>query len=250
MDDDGVGGLLRVELELLGQLHADPLRLQQRDDLRPVLQVGAGRVAERVAAAAEVGGQDAGQVGRVVRGQRRAGRAGSARSGSAGASARPAPRSAAPTGRAPRSSRGRRCAANSFSAYSLTGCPTVTSCMRDDVEPVGRPRAGRSRRCTAAARALAREGEPGPLGGRVLVQHDERVALGVAREVAVHDGRLEHLVGDEPVEPVAHPRPALGLDQLLIGRSGAAAGAAQAPLAEEGRPFVEHRRRSRPAGCP
>src|SRR5690606_2589176 len=42
VDDDGVRRLLRVQLELLGELDADPLRLQQLRDLRPVLQVGAG----------------------------------------------------------------------------------------------------------------------------------------------------------------------------------------------------------------
>ena len=41
-----------------------------------------------------------------------------------------------------------------------------------------------------AAAALAREGEAGALGA-VLVQHDQVVALGHAREVAVDDGRLE-----------------------------------------------------------
>src|SRR5581483_7192018 len=49
---DGVGGLLRVQLVLLGEGHADALRLQQLDELRPVLQVGAGPVAEREARAA------------------------------------------------------------------------------------------------------------------------------------------------------------------------------------------------------
>ena len=47
VQDQGVGGLLGVELELLGELHADPLRLEQLDQLGPVLEVGAGAVAER-----------------------------------------------------------------------------------------------------------------------------------------------------------------------------------------------------------
>src|SRR3954451_9146575 len=47
--DDGVGRLLRVQLELLGQRDTDAVRLQQLDHLRPVLEVRAGRVAERVA---------------------------------------------------------------------------------------------------------------------------------------------------------------------------------------------------------
>src|SRR4051794_26874344 len=50
--DDGVRRLLRVQLELLRERDADPLRLQQPHDLRPVLQVGAGGVPERVARSA------------------------------------------------------------------------------------------------------------------------------------------------------------------------------------------------------
>ena len=67
------------------------------------------------------------------------------------------------------------------------------------------------------------------------------VALAHGREVAVDDGRLEDALGLEPVQPVAQPRPALGLHQLLVRRALAAAGAAQPPLAEERRPLVEQR---------
>ncbi len=84
--------------------------------------------------------------------------------------------------------------------------------------------------------ALAREGEPGPLP-RVrprLVEHHQRVALGDGREVAVdHGGRRQHALGGQPVEPVPQPRPALGLDQLLVRRPLPGARPAQAPLAEE-----------------
>jgi hypothetical protein len=44
--DDRVGGLFRVQLELLGQFHVDPARVEQRDDLRSVLEIGAGAVTE------------------------------------------------------------------------------------------------------------------------------------------------------------------------------------------------------------
>src|SRR4051794_36618171 len=44
--DDRVGRLLGVQLVLLGQLHADPARLEEGDDLRPVFEVGAGAVAQ------------------------------------------------------------------------------------------------------------------------------------------------------------------------------------------------------------
>jgi hypothetical protein len=86
--------------------------------------------------------------------------------------------------------------------------------------------------------ALPREGEPDPLGA-VVVQHDQVVALADGREVAVDDGRLEDALGLEPVQPGAQPRPPLGLHQLLVRGSLAAAGAAQPPLAEEGRPLIE-----------
>src|SRR5579871_2425638 len=52
MDHDGVGRLLGVQLILLGQTHADPARFEQLDDLRPVLEVRAGAVAEGEAGAA------------------------------------------------------------------------------------------------------------------------------------------------------------------------------------------------------
>ena len=52
MGDQRVGGLFRSELELLREAHPDPFRAQQPDNLGPVLEVGAGRVAERVAGSA------------------------------------------------------------------------------------------------------------------------------------------------------------------------------------------------------
>ena len=51
-DDDRRGALLGLELELLGELHADPVQLEQLVELGLVLEVGAGRVAPRVARAA------------------------------------------------------------------------------------------------------------------------------------------------------------------------------------------------------
>src|ERR1700709_2625344 len=49
VDDDRVGRLLGVQLQLLGQLDPDPRGVEQFDERAPVVEVGAGRVAERVA---------------------------------------------------------------------------------------------------------------------------------------------------------------------------------------------------------
>src|SRR3954470_24879124 len=46
VDDEGIGGLLRVQLQLLAELDPDPLRLQQPDEGRAVLQVRAGGITE------------------------------------------------------------------------------------------------------------------------------------------------------------------------------------------------------------
>src|SRR5579875_1034687 len=62
----GVRGLLRGELELLGQLHADPAGVEQPDDLGPVLQVRAGGVAEGEPGAAITQLEEVLQVGRDV----------------------------------------------------------------------------------------------------------------------------------------------------------------------------------------
>src|SRR6187402_1172772 len=48
MDDEGVGRLLRVQLELLGQRHADPLWLEELHDLGSILEIRARRVPEGV----------------------------------------------------------------------------------------------------------------------------------------------------------------------------------------------------------
>ena len=47
--DDRAGRLLGMQLELLGQRHADPLRAEQRQDRRLVLQPRTRRIAERIA---------------------------------------------------------------------------------------------------------------------------------------------------------------------------------------------------------
>ena len=47
MEDEGIGGLLGVQLQLLAELDAHPLWAQQLDDLPAILHVRAGRVAER-----------------------------------------------------------------------------------------------------------------------------------------------------------------------------------------------------------
>src|SRR5450759_2823060 len=93
---------------------------------------------------------------------------------------------------------------------------------------------------------LAWEREPRPLtpglltlGALLMMKHHEVGSVAVTREVAVHDCRLKKSVGLDPIQPHAQPRPALGLDQLVIGRSVLAASALEAPLPQEGRPFVE-----------
>ena len=52
VEDEGGGGLLRVELELVAEGEADALGAQQRENLALVFQLGAGRLAEGVARAA------------------------------------------------------------------------------------------------------------------------------------------------------------------------------------------------------
>src|SRR5450830_1590433 len=54
------------------------------------------------------------------------------------------------------------------------------------------------------------------LSARFMMKHHKVVSFAVAREVAVHDCSLEKSVGLDPVQPHAQPRPALGLDQLVI----------------------------------
>src|SRR5439155_25574697 len=52
--DQRCRGLFRLELELLAQPQTDSLRLQQSEEMRLVLERRAGRITERVAAAAVV----------------------------------------------------------------------------------------------------------------------------------------------------------------------------------------------------
>ena len=95
-----------------------------------------------------------------------------------------------------------------------------------------------------AVATLPRERETRPLLARigsVMPFDDEVVALGVAREVAVDDRRLDEALGVDAVEPHAQARTALLLDELLIGGS-IATGRLQSPLAEEQRTLVEVRR--------
>src|SRR5262245_29929957 len=73
VDDDRVGGLLGYELELLAQVNSDAFGVQQVDDLRAVFELWTRRVAERVAAAAIFGTQQAVQVARIAVRERRAG---------------------------------------------------------------------------------------------------------------------------------------------------------------------------------
>ena len=72
-----------------------------------------------------------------------------------------------------------------------------------------------------------------------VVEHDHVVALGDHGEVAVGDGGVEHPLGEDPVEPVAQPRPALGLDEFLVARAVLGAAGLEPPLAHERRALVE-----------
>src|SRR5690242_20205567 len=69
-----VRGLLGVQLQLLGQLDADPARLEQRDKLGAVVEVRAGAVAQRVAGPAVAEPEVLLDVRRVLGGDGRAGR--------------------------------------------------------------------------------------------------------------------------------------------------------------------------------
>ena len=86
---------------------------------------------------------------------------------------------------------------------------------------------------------LPGEGEPAALGPRGRVEHDKIFTLADRWEVAVHDGGLHDALGLHPGEQLAQPRPALGLHQLFVRRAVAATRPTQPPLAEEQRPFVD-----------
>ncbi|COW61241.1 Uncharacterised protein [Mycobacterium tuberculosis] len=63
--------------------------------------------------------------------------------------------------------------------------------------------------------------------GLGLGEHHDVVALGHRREIAVHHGGVrQDAVGGQPVQPVPQPRPALGLDEIFVGRTLTAALAA------------------------
>ena len=64
-----VGGLLGFELEAFAHLHADAARLEELDHLGVVLEVGAGRVAPRVAPAPVLLAEEPGQGGAVLVGE-------------------------------------------------------------------------------------------------------------------------------------------------------------------------------------
>jgi len=68
VDDERVGRLLGVQLQLLGQRHADLRRVEQVDDLATVLEVGAGGVPEGVARPAVALAQDLVDVAGVLPG--------------------------------------------------------------------------------------------------------------------------------------------------------------------------------------
>ena len=68
-DDDRRGALLGFELELLGELHADAVELEQVVELRLVLEVGARGVAPRVPRPAVLLAEQAGDGGAVLVGE-------------------------------------------------------------------------------------------------------------------------------------------------------------------------------------
>src|SRR5713101_283670 len=51
MDDDSRSRLLRLKLELFGQFHVDPCRIEQLKQLRLILQIRAGGIAKAEARA-------------------------------------------------------------------------------------------------------------------------------------------------------------------------------------------------------
>src|SRR5450756_2093913 len=66
MHDQGIGGLLRVQLQLLGERDTDARRVEQPDQHRSLLQVRTGRVTERVARPAIALPQDGTEVFVVI----------------------------------------------------------------------------------------------------------------------------------------------------------------------------------------
>jgi len=89
-----------------------------------------------------------------------------------------------------------------------------------------------------AVAGLAGELKPRHLALRIVdVPDDQGFALGMAREVAVHDGELTQPVGQHAVQQPPQPRASLGLDEFFVGRT--AAHPAQPPTSREQRFFIQ-----------
>src|SRR3954452_23068079 len=231
--DDCVCRLLRYQLERLRQSHADPLRVQQLDNLGAVLEVRTGRITEGVARpAVTLMCEQVGELRRVL-----------------GRESEVFTDALVPVLR----ERFGELHGQAVQVQVVTvGVASEQLCSdlahlgadshqleRDDVYLAGLFGPEEVGQAQETVASLPREGEADPLRP-VVVQHDQVVALGHAREVAVDDTRIKHVLGLHPLEPHPQPGPPLGLDQLVVGRT-VAAGRPQAPLTEERRPLVEHR---------
>ena len=237
MDDDRVGRLLGVELQLLAQLDADPRRVEQLHERSPVLEVRARRVAERVSRTAVRLVADGGVHVAVGR-----------------AEAQLVAHAAVPQlgqrlGQLHGEAVELQVVAVRVRLEQLLRLSRDLRAHRDQLhgQHVG-AQLGRLLlvaeevgEAQVPASALAREREPGDLAGRVLGRpDDERLSVRVHREVAVDDAEVREAAGLDPVEPHPQPRQRLGLDELLEAR--AVLQRLQAPLPHERGAVVEPRR--------
>src|SRR5712692_4117561 len=183
MRDQRVRGLLRGELELLGQHDPDPLRAEQPHHLRPVLEIGAGRVPGRVTAAPVTDLEDALQRGRIEPGQAQLFAHPAVpvlREGLGELNGQPVQLQVIPEG---------------VLGEQLAGRLAELRADRDQLEAhhVGVTRGGGPEevgQAQVAVVALPREPEPLALRAAV-VEHHEVVALADGREVAVHHRGLD-----------------------------------------------------------
>jgi hypothetical protein len=117
--------------------------------------------------------------------------------------------------------------ANSSPATSDTCRPIVTTwkaTTSTSPDSWGRQKSDRHRCRSRRWRGKLKRQRSSPVDG---VQDDQVVALGHGREVAVHDGGLHDPLGLHLRQQGAQPRPALGLDELLVGRARAGRATAQ-----------------------
>src|SRR3954471_10832343 len=198
MHDDRVRRLLRDELERLRQRHADPLRVQQLDNLGAVLEVRTGRITEGVARpAVTLMCEQVGELRRVL-----------------GREAELFTDALVPVLR----ERFGELHGQPVQLQVVTvGVASEQFCSdlghlgadsnqleRDDIYLAGLFGPEEVGQAQEAVASLPREGEAHPLRP-VVVQHDQVVALGHAREVAIDDTRVKYVLGLHPLEP--HPQP-------------------------------------------